>query len=585
MFSDKKYQSVFFRLIILTVFVLFMFLFPETSFAQLISPGPLLKAHSHLEGIKNCTKCHDSNNSVSDNLCLSCHITIKNEWNGGTGFHAWIKKNENKNCVKCHSDHNGETFNPIRWLEGTKEKFDHKKTGYPLTGSHAKQKCENCHKPENHDPLLVAKDESLKSQDTFLALSVKCQSCHIDEHRGTLGNDCESCHTTDKWKVIPKFNHAKTNFALTGKHEKTDCLKCHKPVDDPLTFHGKTDPDYLKMKGLDFKNCTPCHDNPHPPSMGSDCNSCHVTEGWTIVKTGNKFNHDITGYPLTGEHKNLDCKTCHFEKTIQSKADVSKLVVSNFLKKKMDYSSCQSCHMDAHNKQFMKDGLVEMCETCHTTDRFKPSTFTETNHATTKFKLTGGHASVACIDCHRKATDKNWIFHPLKTECITCHKDIHNHQTEKWMKKSETGEFQCETCHRVEDWKTITFDHNLTTFSLTGEHSKVSCIDCHKETFSSKSEKQILFLPELSTSCESCHKDVHEGQFTLADGKIKCERCHTPDSWILTTFKHDVDSRFKLEGAHSKVECASCHKLEPGKFNKEVIHFKPLEVTCESCHG
>jgi len=566
-------------------FVLFVLLFPFSTFGQLISPGPLLKSHSHLEGIKNCTKCHDSNNSVSDNLCLSCHITIKNEWNGGTGFHAWIKKNENKNCVKCHSDHNGETFNPIRWLEGSKEKFDHKKTGYPLTGSHAKEKCESCHKPENHNPLLVVKDESIKSKNTFLALSDKCQSCHIDEHRGTLGNDCQSCHQTDKWKTVPDFNHSKAKFALTGKHEKTECQKCHKPVADPLTFRGKVDPDYLKMKGLDFKNCTPCHDNPHPPDMGTDCQSCHVTDGWTILKSGNKFNHDITDYPLTGKHKELDCKSCHFESVGQSKANISKLVISNFLKKKMEFESCQSCHLDAHSGQFLKNGIVEKCEDCHTTARFQPSTFTELNHSKLTFQLTGAHSSVSCIDCHKKTENKNWIFHPLKTECLTCHKDVHQEQANKWMTKSDSGILQCESCHRVDDWKTVSFDHSKTEFLLTGKHNNLDCIECHKSSVGKNSEKNILFLTDKSQTCETCHKDVHEGQFNLSDGNVKCERCHTPDSWTALTFIHDKDSRFKLEGAHSKVECVSCHKVETGKLNTKLIRFKPLEVSCESCHG
>lgn len=564
---------------------LLLFVLPVSGFAQLISPGPLMKSHAHLEGIKNCTTCHSSGNAVSDQLCMDCHKTIKNEWETKKSYHGWIRSNENKNCVKCHSDHNGETFNPIRWIEGSKEKFDHTKTGYPLTGSHLKESCESCHQPINHDPNKLKKDTSIKSSTTFLALSNTCQSCHFDEHRGTLGTDCASCHKTDKWKNAELFSHSKTQFALTGKHEAVDCIKCHQPIDDPKSFRGKSDPDYLKMKGQTFRNCSSCHNNPHPPTMSNDCKSCHVTQSWSQIKQGTGFNHDQTGYPLTGQHKLLDCKSCHFSNVKETKSNISRLVISNFLKKKMDFSTCQSCHADEHNGQFKKNGIIKSCESCHTTERFRPSLFTEVNHGKTDFPLIGAHLSISCTDCHKKSNSKEWIFHPLKTECLTCHTDIHHGEANSWMKKSVNNIPQCESCHQMSDWKSVKFDHDLTSFSLTEAHSKFACIDCHKPTENVKSEKTILFKATTSSTCEGCHQDIHEGQFIQSTGKINCERCHTAVSWTATIFDHERDSRFKLDGAHIKVECASCHKIESGKKFKQVVRFKPLPGTCESCHG
>ncbi len=44
--------------------------------AAQISPGALSSPHSHLEGISNCTQCHELGNKVSDNKCLACHTEI-----------------------------------------------------------------------------------------------------------------------------------------------------------------------------------------------------------------------------------------------------------------------------------------------------------------------------------------------------------------------------------------------------------------------------------------------------------------------------------------------------------------------------
>ena len=251
----------------------------------------------------------------------------------------------------------------------------------------------------------------------------------------------------------------------------------------------------------------------------------------------------------------------------------------------MEFDSCLSCHLDEHNGQFNKNGKIEPCETCHTTARFRPSLFTDADHKKTNFPLIGAHLSVSCTDCHKKSNTKEWIFHPMKTECITCHNDIHSGEANAWMSKSSNDLFRCESCHQMSDWKTVTFDHSLTTFPLTGAHSKFACIDCHKPSTDSESGKSIRFKASTSSTCEGCHQDIHEGQFVQSNGKINCERCHTADSWTATIFQHDRDSRFKLDGAHIKVECASCHKIESGKKYKQVVRFKPLPGTCESCHG
>src|SRR5207237_9757936 len=40
---------------------------------------------------------------------------------------------------------------------------------------------------------------------------------------------CEACHSTDSWKDLQRFDHAKTSFPLLGAHRATACIDCHKP--------------------------------------------------------------------------------------------------------------------------------------------------------------------------------------------------------------------------------------------------------------------------------------------------------------------------------------------------------------------
>src|SRR5665647_3163033 len=68
-----------------------------------ISPGDLSKAHAGLEGISNCTKCHDVGNKVTREKCLACHKEIKANIAAHKGFHASAEVG-NKDCFVCHNE-------------------------------------------------------------------------------------------------------------------------------------------------------------------------------------------------------------------------------------------------------------------------------------------------------------------------------------------------------------------------------------------------------------------------------------------------------------------------------------------------
>src|SRR5512135_879595 len=110
---------------------------PRTLPAQ-ISPGELSKAHQALEGISNCTQCHESGQGLSNEKCLACHLEIKGHIQRKHGYHF---ANASAPCVTCHKEHLGREAAITRFDELG---FDHAKAGFVLTGKHGALKCAQC---------------------------------------------------------------------------------------------------------------------------------------------------------------------------------------------------------------------------------------------------------------------------------------------------------------------------------------------------------------------------------------------------------------------------------------------------------
>ena len=79
-----------------------------------ISPGELSNVHAYLEGVSNCTKCHDVGNKVTRQKCLACHQIIKTNIAARKGYHASAEV-KGKECVVCHNEHHGRNFQIIRF--------------------------------------------------------------------------------------------------------------------------------------------------------------------------------------------------------------------------------------------------------------------------------------------------------------------------------------------------------------------------------------------------------------------------------------------------------------------------------------
>ncbi|MBT3383081.1 MAG: cytochrome C [Prolixibacteraceae bacterium] len=510
------------------------------SYAQL-SPGELSRAHTHLEGLKNCTQCHVLGEKETTSKCLECHTEIQNLINNNKGYHA-SSEVEGKNCAGCHSDHHGLDFEMVRFDDET---FDHKLAGYELEGKHNKIKCIDCHKKE-----LIQNNISQKKGETYLGLGTECLSCHDDYHQKTLSNNCVSCHNQDAFKPAPGFDHSKTKFQLIGKHQNVDCAKCHKIEEQNGTR-------FQEFTGVEFANCTDCHEDVHKNKFGNDCRKCHDEFSFTQIKSMSTFNHEKTNYPLRGKHINLDCKKCH-------KGSYTRPV---------KHTRCTDCHTDYHENQFAENGQSPDCAECHSVENFTPSNYTIEKHNLSDFILDGSHLASPCFVCHK--TEDKWNFANLKTGCIDCHENIHqNYLDEKYMPESD-----CKTCHSTSVWNEVKFDHNTTDFALLGKHAGLTCRECH---FSTDSEENLQqqFVWE-NQECTNCHNDIHFNQFEENGGNT-CESCHTNDNWKPDKFDHN-NARFKLDGKHEGLDCVKCHKPNDNLLKTYII-YKFEDISCASCH-
>ncbi len=250
-----------------------------------------------------CTECH--RNNVFKNTprtCISCHRKDDKH-----------KETLGKDCGSCHTERS--------WKEPSK--FNHDQTSFPLLGRHAKVECKDCHK-----------------STMFKEAPKDCIGCHKkdDKHEGTLGQQCEQCHSERSWKAA-RFDHGLTRFPLTGKHIAVKCDSCHE------SSRFKEAP----------RDCYACHkkEDRHKLKFGEACESCHNTRGWSIWD----FDHDKrTSYKLDGAHRQVACQSCHTQAAPKGRkaAELGK--------------NCISCHRksDVHDGQF---GM--RCEQCHVTQNWK----------------------------------------------------------------------------------------------------------------------------------------------------------------------------------------------------------------------
>ena len=467
---------------------------------------PLVGVHA----TQDCAQCHTKFSTLNFEVrgieCIDCHrvnyMAAKNPDHYQSGFST--------DCQQCH------LINQTNWSSSS---FEH--GFFPLVGGHSIKDCFSCHQ-----------------QGNFTGLSQDCYSCHKQNYeattnpnhiQGKFSTNCVSCHTINGWSP-GSFDHNATSFSLLGMHITLSCNSCHSKgyTNLPLECYGCHKPDYDKTVNPDHVT------NKFPTT----CEQCHSPNGWTP----STFDHNATAFPLTGAHVNVNCGLCH---------TIGYTGIS---------TDCYNCHKtnydNATNPNHLVSNYPTICEQCHTTNAWTPSTF---DHNATAFPLSGAHTNVDCGSCHITG------YTGTPTDCYSCHKTNYDNTVNP---NHVTNNFPptCEQCHSVNGWVPSTFDHNTTAFPLTGVHVNVNCTSCHTTGYIG-----------TSTDCYSCHKTNYDNttnpNHLTSQFPTTCEQCHTTTGWTPSTFNHN-NTAFPLTGKHTTVDCISCH----------TTGYIGTSTDCYSCH-
>ena len=495
---------------------------------------PLSGAHRTLA----CATCHgDGSFSTLPTACVSCHRAAYDATTNPS--HAALGY-----PTACESCHQSASWQPAS--------FNHQATGFALTGAHAAVACTGCH-----------------GDGVYKGKSPACYSCHKTDYDGATApnhrsagfpTDCVACHTSSTWTGAT-FNHAQTNFPLTGAHTAQACTACH----GDGVYRGKS------------PLCVSCHQNafnatadPKHSAAGfaATCQDCHSTAAWS----GGRFDHASTAFALTGAHQALHCNSCHADAVYRGKS-----------------TACYSCHQTDYDgataPNHRSAGFPTDCVTCHTVSAWAGAVF---NHAQTNFPLAGAHAAQACSACHGDG-----VYRGKSTLCASCHQNVFNATVDP--KHTAAGfATTCQDCHGTSSWSGGRFDHGTTGFPLTGAHQSRRCNSCHADAV----------YRGKSTACYSCHRTDYEGatdpNHRSAGFPTDCIVCHGSVSWAGAAFNH-AQTNFPLTGAHAAQACSACHgdgvyrgkstlcaSCHQNAFNATVDpkHTAAgFATTCQDCHG
>jgi hypothetical protein len=250
------------------------------------------------------------------------------------------------------------------------------------------------------------------------------------------------------------------------------------------------------------------------------CSACHATSSWTDVR----FNHERTGFSLTGRHARTTCKACHLT----------------------DFAvplprGCAACHRDVHAGE-----LGARCENCHDTQDWR-SRFDVDAHRRTNFPLVGAHAALPCVECHTEARERR--FTRSTVECQACHQnDLLRTSTGLSMVNHlalQLDSHNCRECHTGTAFTPARFPTHDECFPITsGSHANVACRKCHSST--------------MGATLRKC-----------ATGTADCKHCHTNDGTpgveiAQTNAQHPPD---KAPGySWDNQRCLDCHFPRTGRL-------------------
>ena len=258
-------------------------------------------------------------------------------------------------------------------------------------------------------------------------------------------------------------------------------------------------------------------------TLGMDCGNCHTPDGWQMAggKSGERFDHSRTGFPLSGRHASAACNQCHSgERRVTRK--------------------CESCHQDPHQSR-----LNRRCSSCHSSRRWNDMGPFEL-HRRTRFPLTGMHALADCTECHIRNNERQWTT--IQTDCFSCHAsdylDPNVHPSHRGTATSPPFPQDCSQCHVASAWSPAFIDPtNLASPAAAAVSAKLGGMLIpadHDRSF------PISRGPHRGAPCNGCHTSSRAPRLVL------CTGCHAHNPIKLQT-QHG--RRVSSSGA----ACLGCH--------------------------
>ncbi|MBW2314449.1 MAG: cytochrome c3 family protein [Deltaproteobacteria bacterium] len=276
----------------------------DRGLSDLISPGPLARAHLDLEGVTNCNDCHSWLGGTPDAACLECHGTVGERMADRVGFHGGFEGA----CAGCHADHRGREAD---LLGLDREGFAHDLALFTLRGAHAAVTCDDCHQSASPEPDRRDAGKGFHP----IGIARDCVGCHESPHarRLTRERSCEACHVAASWDVLVPvdpaeglgFDHeADTRFPLDALHGALPCVSCHEPEgqDVPARECATCHPDAASLLAGRFGGreaepdphaattaCGECHPaamtEPSLPNYATICTDCHPASYAPLLAT------------------------------------------------------------------------------------------------------------------------------------------------------------------------------------------------------------------------------------------------------------------------------------------------------------
>ncbi|HBY08984.1 MAG TPA: hypothetical protein DEH22_14850 [Chloroflexi bacterium] len=410
------------------------------------------------------------------------------------------------------------------------------RSGVTLQGfaSHAEfeGECQRCHAPlqSMQGELCLDCHAAIGDEINFkngphenYQMVMRCYACHTD-HQGSAFNPTAA--------AFKHFDHTLASFSLRWHQvdyaaDPLKCEDCHSleggfatPIEKCLSCHQNYDPNFMTA---------------HAEQFGQACFDCHDGEDRMA-----DFNHDLTTFPLIGDHAGIACADCHRD------ARFTGIAVE-----------CAACHTEPKQHAGL---FAEDCSACHGPKNWAAALWngkpfdhqTESGFSLELHLVDYAGQPIQCQECHFALPGTTHELGFELEECASCHQ-----QAEPIFMAEHQQQFglDCIACHDGTG-RLANFDHNQ-FFTLDGQHTEIACEDCH-------SQQVFRGTPR---DCIGCHAEpqIHAGLFGL-----QCESCHTAQAWVpasLTSHNFPLD-----HGGQGIVACETCH---PASY---------VAYTCYGCH-